>query len=236
MNAGTENRRKTIAAGVLGAAAVLSVGFYLYGQFFGSDTPPSAPAATASSPAATAPATLPARPSTTATTSSSNGRTGAAGATGSGIIPGVAAKLVATTSASLDPTLDQVAMLRTESLLYSGAGRNIFSATYTPPVPAIPVQKVSPRPTNVAPVAPYVPPPPPTCPPSCPPIPLKFFGTATRANGQKQAFLLQGEDVYMASTGDIVARKYKVGTITRNSVQITDLQNNNTQSLPFQSQ
>jgi len=149
----------------------------------------------------------------------------------------VAAKLVATTSASLDPTLDQVAMLRTESLLYSGAGRNIFSATYTPPAPVIPRQMIPVRPTTqVAPV--YTPPPPPpTCPPSCPPIPLKFFGTATYLkNGQKQAFLLQGEDVYLASTGDIVARKYKVGAITQNSVQITDLQNNNTQSLPFQSQ
>ncbi|HEY4355217.1 MAG TPA: hypothetical protein VGN16_05690 [Acidobacteriaceae bacterium] len=235
MNAGTENRKKTIAAGVLGAGAVLSVGFYLYGQLFGSDTPPPPPpSTTASSTAANAPGSP--RPATTATSSNGNGRTGAQGGTGTGIIPGVAAQLVANTSASLDPTLDQTAMLRTESLLYSGAGRNIFSATYTLPTPAIPVQKISPRPQG--PVAPVYtpPPPPPTCPPSCPPIPLKFFGTATHANGQRQAFLLQGEDVYLASTGDIVARKFKIGAITQNSVQVTDLQNNNTQSLPFQSQ
>ena len=43
-------------------------------------------------------------------------------------------------------------------------------------------------------------------PPSCPPINLKFFGTAVRANGQRQAFLLQGDDVFLASPGDIVAR------------------------------
>ena len=39
-----------------------------------------------------------------------------------------AAKKLGTTSAQLDPTLRMEAMLVTESLVYSGNGRNIFSA------------------------------------------------------------------------------------------------------------
>jgi Tfp pilus assembly protein PilP len=63
---------------------------------------------------------------------------------------------------------------------------------------------------------------------------LKFFGTAKRANGQNQAFLLQGEDVYLAAVGDIVARKYKIVSIAAGSIQVEDLVNNNTQTLPLQ--
>ena len=55
-----------------------------------------------------------------------------------------------------------------------------------------------------------------------------------RANGQRQAFLLSGEDVYLAAQGDIVARKYKIVSIGSNSIQVEDLVNRNTQTLPLQ--
>ena len=45
---------------------------------------------------------------------------------------GAAAKNLGTTSAQLDPTLRMEAMLVTESLVYSGSGRNIFSASSVP--------------------------------------------------------------------------------------------------------
>ena len=57
------------------------------------------------------------------------------------------------------------------------------------------------------------PPPPPPGPPPPPPIDLKFFGTATAADGRRRAFLLHGEDVFLASDGDIVQRRYKVISI-----------------------
>ena len=69
----------------------------------------------------------------------------------------------------------------------------------------------------------------------CPPINLKFYGTVTHGNGSKLAFLLQGEDVFTAAQGDIVARKYKIVSIANNSIQVEDLTNNNTQTLPLQS-
>ena len=122
-------------------------------------------------------------------------------------------------------------MLRTESLVYAGSGRNIFSASYTAVAPiSLPRNVPPPRPGPVA----YTPPPVPQGPPPPPPIPLKFFGTAQRAQGVKQAFLLSDDNVYLASPGDIVARRFKVGAISPYGIQITDLTNNNTQMLPLQ--
>jgi len=74
---------------------------------------------------------------------------------------------------------------------------------------------------------------PPPGPPPPPPIDLKFFGTATSADGHRQAFLLKGEDVFLASDGDIVQRRYKIVTISANWVLVEDLANNNQQTLPL---
>ena len=63
---------------------------------------------------------------------------------------------------------------------------------------------------------------------------MKFFGTVKRGTAKAQAFVLDGEDVYLAAEGDIVARKYKILSIAASSIQVTDLQNNNTQTLPLQ--
>ncbi len=73
-------------------------------------------------------------------------------------------------------------------------------------------------------------------PPPLPPIDLRFFGTATKGDGSRQAFFLKGDDVFLASAGDVVSRRYKVGAIGATSVEVTDLTNNNTQRLPLTSQ
>jgi len=217
MKAGTENRRKTIIAGAVASAALIYFIYFVYNAFFsGPSTAVPAPAPTvASTPAATK----------TTAVSSTNGKQNVQGAS----VAGVAATKLATTSSSLDPTLDETAMLRTESLVYTGTGRNIFSLVYTPPV-VIPKAVASARPAPTPPPAPPVP----TGPPPPPPINLKFFGTVKRGTSKMQAFLLQGEDVYLAAEGDIVARKYKIVSISANTIQVTDLQNNNTQTLPLQ--
>jgi hypothetical protein len=210
-----KDKKQVIVVSIFGALLLLFV-IYAYNAFFGgSSAPPPAPAATvAPAPVKTS--------SSTRSESSANG-------TRTSVAAGVAATKMASTSSSLDPTLDESAMLRTESLVYSGSGRNIFSAIYVPPV-VIPTNMPKARPGPIAPPVPTGPPPPP--PP--PPINLKFFGTAVRANGLRQAFLLNGEDVYLASAGDIVARKYKIVSIGTNSIQVEDLQNANTQTLPLQ--
>jgi len=223
MKSGAENRKKTIMAGAAAAVALGCI-YFIYTSLFGGAPNPAAHQAAAPVivPAAT---TAGAKPAARTQTAAGPG-------TGQGAAPGIAAKKMASTSSSLDPTLDESAMLRTESLVYTGTGRNIFSLIYTPPVAVIPTNVPSARQGPVAPPPP--PPPPPTCPPTCPAINLKFFGTAVRANGVRQAFLLQGEDVYLASQNDIVARKYKIVSISANNIQIEDLTNHNTQSLPLQ--
>jgi hypothetical protein len=215
MKGGAENRKKTLMAGGLGAVALCCI-LYAANALFGGSS---------AAPVPVVPTTTVAPAKTTASSSSS----ASASNTGLGVAPGVAAKKMASTSSSLDPTLDESAMLRTESLVYSGTGRNIFSAIYVPPV-EMPKNVPPARPVDTAPVVPPGPPPPP--PP--PPINLKFFGVETRANGKQQAFLLSGDDVYLASEGDIVERKYKIVSISANTVQVEDLSYKNTQTIPLQ--
>jgi hypothetical protein len=62
---------------------------------------------------------------------------------------------------------------------------------------------------------------------------LKFFGTATAPNGTRRAFLLHGDDVFLASDGDIVQRRYKVVSVLANSIVVEDMTNNNRQTLPL---
>jgi hypothetical protein len=238
VKAGAENRKKTIMLGVLGTCALLGVGYTMYTQL-GDSTPTPPPTIVPLAPMAKTmnanSAALAEADRTPASGIAANAASRPA-ALPTGNAAGVAAKKLATSSASLDPTLDQSAMLRTEHLVYGGSGRNIFSATYVPAgVIPTPVSNGR-RPGPVGPPPPPPPPPPPaTCPPSCPPINLKFFGTATRANGKRQAFLLQGDDVFLASEGDIVARKYRIVSISANSLQVEDMANQNTQTLPLQS-
>ena len=149
--------------------------------------------------------------------------------------PGITAASSASTAARgsssrLDPSLHPEGMLLTESLVYSGSGRNIFLA------PGVEAAAAGPKiPTPVA-TARYVPPIVNTGPPPPPPIDLRFFGTATRQDGKRQAFLLRGDDVFVASPGDIVSRRYRIGAITLTGVEVTDLTNNNTQRLSMSPQ
>jgi hypothetical protein len=148
---------------------------------------------------------------------------------------GAAAKPLGTTSAALDPTLHMEAMLVTESLEYSGSGRNIFSASSAPVVTIPnPITAARPKPglaPVVVPCPPNCPPPPPPPPP--PPIDLKFFGVETTADGTRQAFLLHDDSVFLASAGDVVLRRYRVVSIEAKSIRVEDMQYKNTQTLPL---
>lgn len=123
-------------------------------------------------------------------------------------------------------------MLVTESVAYSGSGRNIFSAISAPPV-------VIQKPIAPARVAVVAPPPPLPCPPNCPlppppPIDLKFCGYfESPVTGERRAILLHGEDQFLASTGDVVMRRYRILSISSRSVQVEDIPNNNKQNLPL---
>lgn len=131
-------------------------------------------------------------------------------------------------SAALDPTLHPEGMEAAEALLYTGAGRNIFLAGAAPEATRVAIPKpIAAVRTTVAPPPAYTGPPPP------PPIDLRFFGTEQRQGGKRKAFFLKGDDVFLAAEGDIVGRRYRVGTINATSAQVTDLTDNNTQLLPL---
>jgi hypothetical protein len=126
-------------------------------------------------------------------------------------------------SSPLDPTLHPEIMQQAESLAYTGNGRNIFSQFSAPPAIPKPIASARLTPVNTGP-----PPPPPP-----PPINLRYYGYAAERNGHKQVFLLQGDDIFIASEGDVVDRRYRVGKIGTASVQVEDLPYHNTQTLPL---
>jgi hypothetical protein len=128
-------------------------------------------------------------------------------------------------NAGIDPTLHMDKLAQSENIEYEGTGRNIFSAESVPvkiPVPAAPA-----RPSAAVPTGP--PPPPPA--PKPPAIDLKYFGYSQKSDKSFVAYFTHGEDVFVAKSGEIVDRRYKVGTIKANSVEVTDLSYNNTQTL-----
>lgn len=201
---GAEDKKKVAIAGVLGVILLLLVGRMVLQSFGGN----SAPAAVSQTVPVAAPVSAPveAQPPANAV---------AEGA-------GPAAVKVAGSLANLDPTLHPEVMAGAESLEYSGTGRNIFSMTSAPPQ----IEKVNAPIRQQAGVsAPQGPPPP-------PPIDLKFFGYETQ-NGNRKAFLLHGDDVFIATAGDVVDHRYKVVQIQPFSMLVEDLPFHNTQSLPL---
>jgi hypothetical protein len=131
-------------------------------------------------------------------------------------------------ASALDPTLHPERMALAENTVYSGTSRNIFSKDSLPPVPVNAIEKpIAPVRTTAQAAAPTGPPPP-------PPIDLKFYGFAQEKNGRKMAFLMHGEDIFIAGKGDIVDGRYKVIQVEDNAVIVEDLAYNNEQSLPLQ--
>jgi hypothetical protein len=201
-----EKKWKIYAAAGLGLVVVALAIYNLKDSFGGSS---SAPAATPTPPPA-AVAQAPARPA-----NSSAGPSASHEAT-----------KIAGPAVNLDPTLHPELMAQAESLEYTGNGRNIFSLTSVPIAIPTPIKTARNTPPPVIATGP-----PPPAPP--PPIDLKFFGYAAKTSGVRRAFLLKGDDVFIASEGEVVDHRYKVVKIAPTSIQVEDIPYSNTQSLPL---
>jgi hypothetical protein len=203
MKLGTENKKQLYLVIGLFAFIVAFGGYQIYQQIAAPSTPPPPPpqAANRTGPAARRPAQ------------------GAA-------VSGKDAQKISS-DADLDPTLHLDKLAQTESIEYAGTGRNIFSAESAPAESEdIKVAK------NTEPDGPQIPVTPPAPEqPKPPAIDLKYFGYTQTRDKTLQAFFVHGDDIFLARPGEIVNRRYKVVTIQPNSVEITDLSYNNTQTL-----
>ncbi|HEY1401682.1 MAG TPA: hypothetical protein VF953_08830 [Terriglobales bacterium] len=131
-------------------------------------------------------------------------------------------KFVKASEPRLDPTLDLDLLRQSEQIKYAGNARNIFVAGSP-----VPHDNGSTDHKKVAEIRQ----PPPVPPP--PPINLKFFGFANKPGEPKKVFLSQDGDIFIATEGDIVNRRYRVLHISPAAVDIEDVLNNNRQSIPL---
>ena len=193
---GIENKRQVYTVIALAVVIVIAGGYELYN----SNSTPSTP-----SPV------VPARPAATARGTTQ--RTTAAGPQAQHVAGN-----------NIDPALHFDKLAQSEEVVYSGTGRNIFSAESVPVRIETPVKSAR----NTPPPVPI-----PTGPPAPPPIDLKYFGYSQTRDKTMQAFLVRGDDIFLAHSGDVVDHRYKVVSIQPASIQITDLGYNNTQTLPL---
>jgi hypothetical protein len=206
LKVGGEDKKKVAIAGVLGAIVLFLVIKTLWSTFAPSPAPAPAPAPVVQT--APEPAAAPAAASRNLPHAATRVGGSAAGAE----------------MARLDPTLHPEWMVQAESLEYTGKGRNIFSmSSYQPAIEAVqgPI-----RPSKPGPAVAMGPPPP-------PPIDLKFFGFEAGRAGARKAFLLHGDDVFIAAAGDVVDHRYKVVRIDPFNLQVEDIPYHNTQTLPL---
>jgi hypothetical protein len=212
LQVGAESKPKLYAAVGLGAV-LLILAIIQVPKFFGTSAPaPIVPPPVASAPVASTPA---------APVSAPLAGSSSVGTPGATAYPHEAIQLPS--SSALDPTLHPEVMAQAEDTTYSGNGRNIFSPNSAAPV-AIPKAAAAIRPSAALP--PPGPPPPPA-------IDLKFYGYSSAQGGNRQIFLLHGDDIFLAHQGDVVDRRYRVVSIRPFSVEIEDIPYHNTQSVPL---
>jgi hypothetical protein len=142
-------------------------------------------------------------------------------------------------TASIDPTLHLDLLAKLKSVGVDAGTRSLFEIGAAPPSEI----KVK-EPEKIAIARPFVGPllPPPVVEPpepKAPPIPLKFYGFVNKTKiGDKRAFFLDGEDIVIASEGEMIKKRYKIVRIGVNSavVEDTEFKSNNQQTLPLEAE
>lgn len=112
---------------------------------------------------------------------------------------------------SLDPTLHYAQLERTENARYEGSGRNVFRVDLgTNTNRILPAPAPTPDPAEV--VQPQV-----------STSRLRFFGFALIFNSPRKIFLREGDAIFVGSQGEVIDRRYKIGRIDSDSVEVEDL-------------
>ncbi len=144
--------------------------------------------------------------------------------------------------ATIDPALRLDLLAKVQAVEPAASIRNLFQYGAAPAPP-----KPMELPKNPPKIAINQPPPPPLLPPAAPstftppppqapPMTFKYYGFKTlKSTGRKQAFLLDGDEIFIAGENDSVkGSRYKVVKIGVNSITIEDTQFKATQTLPLQ--
>jgi hypothetical protein len=142
---------------------------------------------------------------------------------------------------SIDPELHLDLLAKVQSVAPLEAGRNLFQYGAAPPpptmvklpdhVPPIAVNHQPPPPQQLPPVVARTDP----QPPAAPPINLKYYGyVVSKTDGRKEACLLDGEEIILATENQTVKQRYKIVRIALTSIVIEDTQAKSTQTLQFQ--
>lgn len=144
--------------------------------------------------------------------------------------------------ASIDPELRLDLLAKVQAVEPIEAGRNLFQYGAVPPppgpVPALPsnVQKIPIKPTAPPATAPVMAQAGPPAPPPPAPINLKYYGfvKVAKTDGRREAFLLDGDEIIVATENETVKQRYKIVRIDQKSIVIEDTQGKNTQTLQLQ--
>ena len=135
---------------------------------------------------------------------------------------------------NIDPTLKLDLLEKLQNVKVEGGTRSLFESS-SAPMETAKLVKEPPKviPKMVGPMPAPTPAKPVETPP--PPIPLKFYGFINPLKtGNKRAFFLDGEDIIVATEGQLVKNRYKIVRIGVNSAVVEDTQfKNNQQTLPL---
>jgi hypothetical protein len=125
----------------------------------------------------------------------------------------------------IDATVHAELLAKLKEVKVQDGGRSLFelgAASAVVPSRPDPSQIVRRR----EPIDPPQPPPPaPKQPFTAPPIPLKFYGFVNQTKvGVKRAFFLEGDDIFIASEGQLIKHRYMIVRIGVNSALVDDIQ------------
>lgn len=141
---------------------------------------------------------------------------------------------------NIDPTLRLDLLEKLQKVGVEGGTRSLFEYSKEPLQQLALVKepaKIIPEHSWYGPKPPPPPPPPPPE-PKAPPVPLKFYGFINPVKtSDKRAFFLDGEEIIVATEGQLVKNRYKIVRIGVNSAVVEDTQfkssQNNQQTLPL---
>ena len=141
---------------------------------------------------------------------------------------------------SVDPTLQTDLLAKVRSVEFKGVERNLFRFGRRKKLVASPsaeeikrsqerlraLQGQGPKPVKSKPGARK---------PTAPRIDWKYYGFAnSRRDARKRAFLLDGEEIFVATEGDVFKKRYRILRIGINAIVIEDMQFKQKQRLPLE--